>query len=96
MSPPGGSRYGPRPRFSGVRGVTSAGTGAPPAWMKKQRRRGALERLGDNPAEITPAEELQEAAELLFQQEPEPPAQQRPPRPSEPDYVEPGLIDPAD
>ncbi len=68
--------------------------------MKKQRRRGTLDRLGDNPAEITPAEELQEAAELLFQQEPAPPAQERPHPPSDPplstDYVEPGLIDPAD
>lgn len=64
--------------------------------MKKQRRHGALDRLSDNPAEITPAEELQEAADLLVQQEPEPPAQQRPARPSDSDYVEPGLIDPAD
>ena len=67
--------------------------------MKKQRRRDPLERLGEKPAEITPAEELQEAADLLLQQEPEPRAQERPPAPgpsSSTDYIDPGLIDPAD
>ena len=61
--------------------------------MKKQRRRDERARLGDKPAEITPAEEFQEAADLLLQQEPEPPALGRA---LSTDYVEPGLIDPAD
>jgi hypothetical protein len=70
--------------------------------MKKpQRRRDELERLGEKPAEITPAEELQEAADLLLQQEPGPPAPERAPQQGSPaslstDYVDPGLIDPAD
>ena len=68
--------------------------------MKKPRRRDTLERLGENPAEITPAEELQEAADLLSQQEPEPPPRERPRPPSDPslsaDEIDPGLMDPAD
>ena len=64
--------------------------------MKKHRRRDPLDRLGGRPAEITPAEELQEAAELLIQQEPEAPVQERTPPALSTDYVEPGLIDPAD
>ena len=68
--------------------------------MKKPRRRDDLERLGEKPAEITPAEELQEAADLLGQQEPEPPRRERPLPPSDPslsaDEVDPGLTDPAD
>ena len=59
--------------------------------MKKPRRRDTLQRLGEKPAEITPAEELQEAADLLIQQEPEPP-----PRTISADEVDPGLMDPAD
>jgi hypothetical protein len=68
--------------------------------MKKTRRREDLRRLGEKPAEITPAEEIQEAADLLPQQEPEPPPRERPQPPSDPslsaDEVDPGLMDPAD
>ena len=58
--------------------------------MKKHRRRNApLDRLGEEPAKITPAEELREAADLLPQQEP--PVPLRPLQDGEP-----RLMDPAD
>jgi len=68
--------------------------------MKKVKRPHVLQRLGEKPAEITPAEELQEAADLLAQQEAEPPPRERPLPPSDPslsaDEIDPGLMDPAD
>jgi hypothetical protein len=68
--------------------------------MGKPRRRDDLERLGEKPGEMTPAEELQEEVDLLAQQEPEPPPRNRPLPPSDPsllaDEVDPHLNDPAD
>lgn len=66
--------------------------------MKRHRITGRFLALPLEPQGSTPEEELEEAADLLAQQEP-PPVRPRPPRPDPAgpaDAADPSLIDPAD